>query len=67
MKPPCKQDCPFRSAECRLECLEWLEYVKQRNAEYQKRQHERDRENHYREYVSDSIKRMKNGKGRKRR
>lgn len=67
MKHPCSKDCQFRSAECRLNCPEWLEYVKQRNAEYKARQLERDRENHYREHVSDSIKRMKNGNGRKRR
>lgn len=66
MKHPCSKDCPFRSAECRLNCPEWLEYVKQRNDEYKTRQRERDMQRNYREYVSDAIVRMKHSRNKRR-
>lgn len=66
MKHPCSKDCEFRSAECRLNCPEWLEYVKQRNMEYQTRQQERDIERNYQSHVADAIKRFKRGTHKRR-
>lgn len=31
---PCAKDCPDRSAECRLTCTAWKEYVEKRNIDY---------------------------------
>ena len=41
-RPPCynidtKTDCPLRAAGCAIGCEAWAEYVKERDAEYQKR------------------------------
>lgn len=66
MKHPCSKECEFRSAECRLNCPEWLEYVKQRNMEYQTRQQERDIERNYQSHVADAIKRFKRGTHKRR-
>ena len=33
---PCKQDCPNRSAECRLTCPDWEKYTAERDADYKK-------------------------------
>lgn len=32
-----KQDCPRRSATCRLSCPEWKKYVEERDKEYARR------------------------------
>ena len=34
---PCKQDCPRRSAFCRLSCEEFLKYDAVKKAEYEKK------------------------------
>lgn len=32
-----KQDCPRRSATCRIFCPEWKKYVEERDKEYERR------------------------------
>lgn len=34
MKCPCTQNCPRRSAECRISCEAYLAYAEQKMAEY---------------------------------
>lgn len=46
--------------------VEWLEYVKQRNMEYQTQQQERDIERNYQSHVADAIKRFKRGTHKRR-
>lgn len=47
MESPCynvekKIDCPRRSAGCAVDCPDWAEYVKARDAGYLERRHEYD-------------------------
>lgn len=37
MKQPCARDCPDRKAGCGTTCEKWQAYVKERDAEYEKR------------------------------
>lgn len=47
MKNPCfneetRTDCPKRCAGCAVNCPEWAAYVKERDAEYERRKIESD-------------------------
>lgn len=37
MKQPCEKLCPRRKAGCAKDCLEWAEYIKWRNQDYERR------------------------------
>lgn len=45
MKQPCERDCPDRKAGCGATCEKWQAYVKERDAEYERRvQYWKDKE-----------------------
>lgn len=65
VKPPCRQDCPRRTAECRLTCNRWAFYVAQRNEDYRQRQIRRDAcstSNIKDKYIKDKMDRQKRGR-----
>ena len=48
--------CENRTATCRLECPEWAEYVKERDADYEKAAHDKERMyGEYQQRVHDRI------------
>ena len=55
MKPPCKRDCPRRTAECHDRCAPYLEYEEAKQAEYREREVERSRD----AYTADAEKRSR--------
>lgn len=55
MKPPCKRDCPRRTAICHAECPPYLAYEEAKQAEYRAREIERSRD----AYTENAKKRCK--------
>lgn len=67
MKQPCAKDCPNRAWDCHGKCKEWLEYEKERNAEYERRGKEKKHASEMYQIERDRKRDIVTGKMKKRR
>lgn len=62
IKAPCARDCQERSAECRIACEKWAEYVKRRDEAYEERIRRAVAKSAYDEHVLKRVQRCQKHK-----